>query len=83
MPNYLKSMHKCKSYDPDKLRPFYYLTIKCDLDLHLPDQMFQMTLLHLKEKNCANLFLISMHEMYKVLPGEFMTILSVDLQVGP
>ena len=31
-------MHKCRSYGPDKLNLwpfyFYYLTIKCDLDLH-------------------------------------------------
>ena len=32
----LKSMHKCRSYGPDKLNlwPFYHLTFKCDLDLH-------------------------------------------------
>ena len=31
----LKSMHKCRSYSPDKLNllPFYHLTFKCDLDL--------------------------------------------------
>ena len=31
----LKSMHKCRSYGPDKLQlwPFYYLTFKCDLNL--------------------------------------------------
>ena len=31
----LKSMHKCRSYSPDKLSllPFYHLTFKCDLDL--------------------------------------------------
>ena len=30
----LKSMHKCRSYGPDKLslRKFYHLTFKCDLD---------------------------------------------------
>ena len=31
----LKSMHKCRSYGPDKLNlwPFYHLTFKCALDL--------------------------------------------------
>ena len=31
----LKSMHKCRSYSPDKLilLPFYHLTFKCDLDI--------------------------------------------------
>ena len=30
-----KSMHKCRSYGPDKLNlwPFHHLTLKCDLDL--------------------------------------------------
>ena len=30
-----KSMHKCRSNGPDKLklRPFYHLTFKCDLNL--------------------------------------------------
>ena len=33
----LISMHKCRSYGPDKLNvwPFYHLTFKCDLDLQL------------------------------------------------
>ena len=30
----LESMHKCRSYGPNKLNilPFYHLTLKCDLD---------------------------------------------------
>ena len=55
-------MHKCRRYGLDKLSlwPFYHLTFKCDLDLQ-PEQMFRMTLLLLKENNCAKLFLKSMH----------------------
>ena len=35
VPNYFKSKHKCRSYDPDKLHlwPFHHLTFKCDLVL--------------------------------------------------
>ena len=38
-----KSMHKYTNCGPDKLslRPFFHLTFKCDLDLNLPEQMFQ------------------------------------------
>ena len=35
---------------------YYYLTFKCDLDLHIPEQMFQMALLLPKENNCDKLF---------------------------
>ena len=33
----LKSMHKCRSYGPDKLNlwPFYQLTFKCELELQV------------------------------------------------
>ena len=39
------------SYGPDK-----NLTIKCDHDLGLPEQMFQMTHLHMMKNNCVKLF---------------------------
>ena len=31
-------------------------TFKCDLGFNLPEQMFQMAILLLKENNCAKLF---------------------------
>ena len=54
----LKSMHKCKSYGPDKLNvwPFYYFTFKCDLDLQRTWTKFQMALELLKKNICAKLF---------------------------
>ena len=53
----LKSMHRCRSYGPDKLNlePFYHLTFKCDLDLQ-PKEVFQMALLLLMENTCAKVF---------------------------
>ena len=44
------SMHKCRSYGPDKL---IYETFKCDLDLQPTLKMFQMTLLLHKDNNCV------------------------------
>ena len=54
----LKSMHKCRSYDPDTLNlwPSYNLTFKSDLDFNLPEQMLQMALLLHNENNCAKSF---------------------------
>ena len=64
-------MHNCRSYGPDKLNllPFYHLTCKSDLDHHPTwrnvsndtatpqgEQLWQMTLLFHKEKNCVKLF---------------------------
>ena len=44
----LKSMHRYRSYGPDKL---INVTFKCDLDLQPTNKMFQMTILFLKDKN--------------------------------
>ena len=54
----LKSMHKCRSFGPDKLNlwPSYHLTFKCDLDLQPTWKNFPMALPLIKENNCANLF---------------------------
>ena len=49
----LKSMHKCTSYGPDKLK---LMTILYHLTFNLSEQMFQMALLLLKENSCATLF---------------------------
>ena len=51
-------MHKCKSYGPDKLNlwPFYIIWhSSVTLIFNIPEQIFQMALLHLKENNCAKL----------------------------
>ena len=58
MPNYFEIHHKYRSYGPDKVSfcQFYHLTCKCDFDLNVVEQMFQMTLLLVKENDCANLF---------------------------
>ena len=53
----LKSLHKCRSYGPDKpnLWPFYYLTFKCDLDL-------QPTWTKLSNEQLCLMILKSMHK---------------------
>ena len=53
----LKSMHKCRSYGPDMLNLWHFIIwpSTVTLTLHLPEQMFQMALLLLKENNCATL----------------------------
>ena len=57
VPNYLKSMHKCKSYHPDKLNYDHFIlwpssrTLTC----YLPEQMFQIALLLVMENICAKL----------------------------
>ena len=45
----LKSMHKCRSYSPDKL---IYVT----LTFNQPEKLFQMALLLLKDNNMSNNF---------------------------
>ena len=42
----LKSMHKRRSYGPEKL---IYVTFKCELDFQPTQKMFQMALLLLKD----------------------------------
>ena len=49
-----KSMNKCRRYGPDKLNLSFDLQVT--LTFNLPEQMFQMALLLLKESNCAKLF---------------------------
>ena len=62
MKNYfLKSMHKCTSYGPDKLNIDLYLT-PVTLTFNLPKKMFQMALLLLEDNNCAKLFFKTMHK---------------------
>ena len=45
----LKSMHKCRSYGPDKL---IYVPSSVTLTFNLLEQMFQMALLLPKDNNC-------------------------------
>ena len=56
----LKTMYKCRSYDPDKLNLDYFITwpsrVTLTQSFNLPKQMLQMALLLLKENNCAKLF---------------------------
>ena len=70
----LKSMHKCRSYDPDKLNlwPFITWPSSVYLTFNLPQQMLQMTLLLLKEKTMPNYFEIHA-QMYKLLPRQVWT----------
>ena len=85
----LKSMHKCRSYGPDKLNlwSFYQLTFRCDFDLQstwtnvsngtATRQGEQLCQIIVKFWNlCINVGL---------WPGQvhFMTILSLDLQMWP
>ena len=51
----LKSMHKCRSYGPDKLNLW---SSSVTLTFNLPQQMFQMALLLLRENSCAKVFWI-------------------------
>ena len=53
----LKSMHKCRSYGPDKLNlwPFYHLTWKCDLDL-------QLSRTNVSNEQLCQIILKSMHK---------------------
>ena len=57
---FLKSMHKCTSYGPDKVNicdHFDLYPIPVTLTFNLPEKkMFQMALFLLKGNNCANLF---------------------------
>ena len=54
----LKSMHKCTSYGPDSsiYNHFIIWPSSVTLIFNLPEQMFQMAFLLLKENNCAKLF---------------------------
>ena len=55
----LKSMHKSRSYDLDKLNKFmsfYHLTFMCDLDLQPTQINVSRALLLLKENTCTKLF---------------------------
>ena len=55
----LKLMHKCRSYGPDKLNwwPFYIIwPSSVTLTFNLPEQIFQMAFLLVKENKCAKLF---------------------------
>ena len=56
----LKSMHKCRSYGLKKLNlwPFYHFfwPSSVTLTFNIPEHMFQMALLLLRENNCAKLF---------------------------
>ena len=54
----LKSMHKCRSYCPEKLNlwPFIIWPISVNLTFNLPDQIVQMALLLFKKNHCATLF---------------------------
>ena len=55
---FLKSMHNCTSYGPDKLNiwPFWPLFDPCDLDLQPTRTFFQVALFLLEGNNCAKLF---------------------------
>ena len=77
----LKSMHKCRSYGPDKLNlwPFYHLTFKCDLDFQPTWTNVSMGLLLLKENNVPN-YLKSMHKCRSYGPDKLNLL---PLQVWP
>ena len=53
-----KSMHRWRSYAPDKhiLWLFFHLNFKWDLDLQSTEQMFQMTLPLVKKNKYAKIF---------------------------
>ena len=55
---FLKSMHKCTSYGPDKLNiwPFWPFLTPVTLTFNLPEKIFQIALLLLEDTNCAKLF---------------------------
>ena len=87
----LKSMHKCRSYGPDKLN-------WCDLQVRTwPSTYLQNCISPLQENNCAKLYwnpcinvevmarTSSIYDHFIIWPGQaqFMTILSFDLQVWP
>ena len=81
----LKSMHKCTSYDPDKLnlRPFWPLFDPYDLDLQRTcKKMSQMALLLLEHNNCAKLFLKSMHKCTSYDPDK-LNIWPFDIYLTP
>ena len=61
----LKSMHKCRSYGPDKLSIDHFIIQPSSVTLtfNLTYQMFHMALLHLKENNVPNYFEI--HALHK------------------
>ena len=65
-PIILNSMHKCTSYDPDKLkiRPFYHLTFKCDSN-------FQPTWTNVSNEQLCKIILKSMNKCWSYGPGKF------------
>ena len=60
----LKSMHKCRSYSPDKLNllPFYHLTFKCDIDLQPTWTYVSNGTATPQEKQLCQIILKSMHK---------------------
>ena len=49
-------MQKLSPRQPQFMTIFYHLTSSVTFTFNLPEQMFQMALLQLKESNCAKLF---------------------------
>ena len=62
--NILKSMRKCTTYGPDKLSlwPFIIWLSSGTLTFNLPEQMFQMEYLLLKDNDFVKFILKSMHK---------------------
>ena len=69
----LKHMHKCTSYNPDKLNswPFYHLTFKCDLD-HQPTSTNvsngTCTFIHRFQNDLAQLFSLKVEVKARTKP---------------
>ena len=83
---FLKSMHKCTSYGPEKSSIYdhfdLYLT-PATLTFNLPEKMFQIALVLLKDNNCAKLFLISMHKCTSYGPEKSSIYDHFDLYLTP
>ena len=58
------TMHKCRSYGPDKLNllPFYHLTFKCDLDLQPTWTNVSNGICTLQGEQLCQIILKSMHK---------------------
>ena len=66
----LKSMHKCRSYGPDKLNllPFSHLTFNCDLDLKPSSTNVSNGTATPREEQLNQIILKSMHKCRSYSP---------------
>ena len=85
---FLKSMHKCTSYGPDKFNiwPFDLYLTTVTLTFNLPEKLFQMVLFFLKGNNCAKLFwnpCINVQVMLRPAQYMYLTILNFIWSLWP